>query len=302
MQKWRLVGRRLILRSCLLGAAAEVLNEGLHGFLEVVVGLDAHEVDGHALEEFLDGLALALRFAGECFAEGGVTGIDQECFSGFGVFEFHEACGRQLHFARVHHGDCEHIVAFAKNLESVFEAFVQEVAHYHDHGATVQNLARVFQGHLRVGAVVFWLKVKDFADQAEHMLAAFFGRNEEFHLVGVNEEADLVVVLDGGKGEKCREGRHDFAFHLLSASEFGTATGVDHQKHGHFAFFDKLLHIRRAGSCGHVPVDGAHVVARHVFADFAELHTVPLEGTVVGAGHHGVECAADAEFDAADGF
>lgn len=134
------------------------------------------------------------------------------------------------------------------------------------------------------------------------MFAAFFGRNEEFHLVGVDEQADLVVVLDGGKGEKCGEGRHDFAFHLLSASEFGAGTRVDHQKHGHFAFFDKLFHIRRAGSGGYVPVDGTHIVAWHVFADFAEFHAVPFKGTVVGSGHHGVEGAANAEFDSADCF
>ena len=55
------------------------------------------------------------------------------------------------------------------------------------------------------------------------MLAAFFGRNEKFDLVGVNEEADLVVVLDGGKGEESCERCHDFALHLLAGAEFRTA-------------------------------------------------------------------------------
>ena len=192
-------------------AAAEVLDERGDGFLEVVVRLDAHEVDGHALEQFLGRLALALCLAGECFAEGGIAGIDQERFAGFGVFEFYEACGREFHFARVDDGHRKHVVALAENLECVFETFVQEVAHHHDHGTAVQNLAGILQRHLRVGAVVLRLEVKNFADEPQHVLAAFLRRDEQFDLVGVNEEADLVVVLDGGKGEESRERCHDFA-------------------------------------------------------------------------------------------
>ena len=269
-------------------------------FLEVVVSFDANKVNRHALEEFLGRFALALGFASERFAEGGVTGVDQEGFTGFGVLELHEACGREFHFARVHHGDRKHVVALAQNLERILETFVQKVAHHDDDGAAVQDLACILQRHLRVGAVVLRLEIKDFSDEAQYVLAAFLRRDEQFDLVGVDEQADLVVVLDGGKGEECGEGRHDFALHLLAGTEFRRAGGVDHQKHGHFALFDKLFHIRRARTCGHVPVDGAHVVARHVLADLAELHAVPLEGTVVGAGHHGVERATNAKFDAAD--
>ena len=259
------------------GAAAEVFDERGDGFLEVVVRLDANKVNRHALEEFLGRFALALGFAGECFAEGGVTGVDEERFAGFGVFEFYETCGREFHFARVHDGNSKNIVTLAQHTECVFKAFVQEIAHHDDDGLAAQNLAGIFEGDLRVGAVVLRLEVKDFANEAQHMLAAFFGRDEQFDLVGVNEEADLVVVLDGGKGEESRECCHDFAFHLLAGTEFGTAGRVDHEEHGHFTFFDELFDVRRACSGGHVPVDGADVVSRHVFADFAEFHTVALE-------------------------
>lgn len=168
-------------------------------------------------------------------------------------------------------------MTLAENLECVFETFVQKVAHHDDHGAAVQNLAGVFEGDLCVGAVVLRLEVKDFADEAKHVLAAFLGRDEQFDLVGVNEEADLVVVLDSGKCEESRERCHDFAFHLLAGTEFGAAGRIDHEEHGHFAFFDEFFDVRRAGSGGHVPVNGTHVVAGHVFADFAEFHTVALE-------------------------
>lgn len=114
-------------------------------------------------------------------------------------------------------------MALAQNLECVFETFIQKVTHYDNDSFAVQNLAGIFQGDLRIGAVVLRLEVENFADEAKHVLAAFLGRDEKFDLVGVNEEADLVVVLDGGKREESRERCHDFAFHLLARAEFGAA-------------------------------------------------------------------------------
>ena len=154
------------LHSCGFRTAAEVFNERGDGFFEVVVRLDANKVDRHALEEFLGGLALALGFAGECFAEGCIAGINQKRFAGFGVFEFHKACGREFHFARVYDGHGENVVALAQHAECVFETFVQEVAHHDDDGLAVQDLAGIFQGYLRVGAVMLRLEVKNFTDEA----------------------------------------------------------------------------------------------------------------------------------------
>jgi len=159
-------------------AAAEVFDERGDCFLEVVVSFDANKVNRHALEEFLGCLALTFGFAGECFAEGGIAGVDQKSLAGFGVFEFYEACGRKFHFARIDDGHGENVVALAENLECVFETFVQEVAHYDDDCLAVQNLAGIFQGNLRVGAVVLRLEVKNFADEAQHVFAAFLGRDE----------------------------------------------------------------------------------------------------------------------------
>ena len=71
--------------------------------------------------------------------------------------------------------------------------------------------------------MVLRLEVENFADEAQHVFAAFLGRDEKFDLVGVNEEADLVVVLDGGECEESRERCHDFTFHLLARTKFGAA-------------------------------------------------------------------------------
>ena len=54
----------------------KVLDERGDCFLEIVVSLDANKVNRHALEQFLGRFALTFGFAGECFAEGGIAGID----------------------------------------------------------------------------------------------------------------------------------------------------------------------------------------------------------------------------------
>ena len=50
------------------------------------------------------------------------------------------------------------------------------------------------------------------------------------------------------------------------------------------AFFDEFFDERAAGSRGHVPVDGAHFVAGHVFAHGVEVHPAAFEDAVVLAG------------------
>ena len=61
------------------------------------------------------------------------------------------------------------------------------------------------------------------------------------------------------------------------------------QHDGHFALLDKFLDVRRAGAGGDVPVDGADVVAGHIFAHLVELHALALEDGVVLPGEHVVD-------------
>ena len=51
-----------------------------------------------------------------------------------------------------------------------------------------------------------------------------------------------------------------------------------------------------------VPVNSAHVVAGHVFAQLLEIHAAPLEAAQIGAAHRVVHETVRADFDAADGF
>lgn len=55
------------------------------------------------------------------------------------------------------------------------------------------------------------LEKQNLADDAQNVAAAFLGRDEFLHLVGEQDEADLVAVADGGEGEHGGDLGREFA-------------------------------------------------------------------------------------------
>ena len=143
----------------------------------------------------------------------------------------------------------------------------------------------------------FRLEKQNLADDAQHVAAAFARRNELLHLVGEQEQADLVVVADGGEGEHGGDLGGEFAFGLLARAEQAGAAHVHHQHQRQFAFLDELLDERMVHPRGDVPVNRAHVVAGLVFAHLVEVHALALEDAVVLArerlGHEPVRANLD---------
>ena len=113
------------------------------------------------------------------------------------------------------------------------------------------------------------------------MGAAFLRRNEKLHLIGKENEPDLVVIADRAEGEEAGDFRGQLAFRLLDAAEISRSADVDHQHDGQLAFLGEFFHERVAEARGHVPVDRANFVARLVFAHVFEIHPAPFEDAVV---------------------
>ena len=129
------------------------------------------------------------------------------------------------------------------------------------------------------------------------MAAALARRNEFFHLVREQQQADLVVVADGGEREHGSDFGGEFAFGLVARAEQPGAAHVHDEHEREFAFLDELLDERMVHPRGDVPVNGAHVVAGLVFAHLVEIHPLPFEDAVVLAcerfGHEPVRAQLD---------
>ena len=69
-----------------------------------------------------------------------------------------------------------------------------------------------------VGAAALRNVEKNFADDAQHVLAALGGRDVVLDLVGEEKQADLVAIADGGEGEDAGDFGGQFAFALGVAS------------------------------------------------------------------------------------
>ena len=158
---------------------------------------------------------------------------------------------------------------------------VEEVAQHEGDASPLDGSRQVFDGVGNVRLLTLGLIVEQFADDVEDVLAAFLGRDELLYLVGEEDDANLIVVLNGREGERgCNLGHH-VAFELLDGTEVETAADVNQQHHRQLAFLLEDLDIRLSEAGRHVPFDVANVVAVLVLAHLGESHAAPLEGRVI---------------------
>ncbi len=124
------------------------------------------------------------------------------------------------------------------------------------------------------------------------MAASLPRRHEALHSVGELDQADLVIVADGRE----RDHRGQFGGHLallLSLrAELIAAAAIHRQQHGQLALFDKALDEGMAHARGHVPVDGANVVAGLVRAHVLEGNARAFENAVIFAAQQVLDGAA----------
>ena len=168
-------------------------------------------------------------------------------------------------------------------------ALVLEVRDEEDDGAAALGGGDEAEGGADVGAFVRLLGGEDFADEALDGGAAF-ARGEAFHhAVGEEDEADFVLVGEGGQGQEGGE--------LGGAGGLGTGGGaealaagdVDEEEDGELALLAKAFDVGLAHAGGDVPIDGADVVAGLVGAGLVELDAAALEDGVVVAAEAFVE-------------
>ncbi len=163
-------------------------------------------------------------------------------------------------------------------------------------------MVEIIERRLQVCPAAFWLKREDLADHAKHVAPPLFWRHVFFNLVGEHDEADLVVVANGGEREHGGKLGGQLVLGLADAAELARGADIDDQEDGEFALLLELLDVRMAEAGRDVPIDGTHLIARQILAHFFKFHPMPLENGMVLAAEHVRDFTVRADFDLPDFF
>ena len=113
-------------------------------------------------------------------------------------------------------------------------------------------------------------------------MPSFLRPDELFNPVRKEQNAHLVVVASGRKREHTGDFRRQFTDSLIGGGKVTGSTQVHCEKNGQLPLFPELLDERGVHAGGHIPVDGANIVAGGILTHLVEVHTLPLEGAMVG--------------------
>src|SRR4029453_5213953 len=121
-----------------------------------------------------------------------------------------------------------------------------------------------------------------------------------FNVVSEQDEPDLIVVPNRTPGQHGAQFCSDFGLQAQHTAKLSRGTQAHEQHDRQFAFLDIALDIRLSPTRRDVPVNGPHLIPRHVFADLIKFHAAPLKSTVVGASQYIVHETTGADMNASD--
>jgi len=107
--------------------------------------------------------------------------------------------------------------------------------------------------------------------------AALAGRNVKLGLVGIQQQANFVVIFKRRKSEYGRQFRYHFAFQSRAGTEKLRPRHIAREHKRKFALFHEPLDERFAKPGRNIPVNGADIVTGRVFPHFRELHALAFE-------------------------
>jgi len=229
------------------------------------------------------------------------AGVNPLQLTRLGITHAHQPHIWQLRNAAVIDLNGHEVMLAAGDVQRLTEVVVvDEVAEYEARTAALDDLCQVLHGLLHIRAMARRFEVQEFANDVKDMLASFLGRYELLDAVGEEDDADLVVVLNGAEGQRGSDLGLHIALCLHDGTEIKAAADI-HQEHDReFALLLEDLDIRLVEASGHIPLDVPDVVAILIFSHLAEGHTATLEGRMVFARKDVVRKAASLDFYLSD--
>ena len=230
----------------------------------------------------------------------GAAGVHDDALAGLGVEQRHQPHVRELALARVGQVERDHVVPAAQHADPLLEPLALEIRDHGDDAAPLHHALREAEPHRDVGAAPARRDRQQVADDAQRVVTPAPRGRVALDAVREQHRAHAVVVEHRRERQHRRQLDRVVALEDEVGAERLRARDVHGQQQREVALLDELLDVERAHARGHVPVDGAHVVAGLVLAHLGELHAAPLEDRVVGAADPRLEDGAGADLDAPD--
>ena len=110
------------------------------------------------------------------------------------------------------------------------------------------------------------------------MLVTLGGGYILLHPIGVEDHADIIVILYGTKGERACDLRHSLPLRHTHGTEVLTPRDIHEKDHSKLSLLLVDLDVRTGIACGDIPVDISDIIPRLVLSHLAKGHSSSLEG------------------------
>ena len=175
----------------------------------------------------------------------------------------------------------DQIVPPSRHRQRLLEPGSLEVRHEEHDRATLDHAGQIFERAANIRPTSLGLMVEELPEHPKHMGPAFSGGDELFDAIAENDQADLVVVLDGRERQQGADLHRHLALHALARPKISRRAHVHDQHDRELALFFEHLDEGAPRASRHVPVDAADIVAVLVLPHLGEIHPTSLEDGVV---------------------
>src|SRR5574344_222083 len=195
------------------------------------------------------------------------------------ILHLHNAHIWQFHHAAIINLKSHNIMTLVCNSQLIGIIIGVEEVTQEKHCATLlDGICHKVNSKTHIRLLAFWLKREQFPNDKKNMLSTLLWRNKFLHLVRKKDDANLVIILNGGKSQSGSHFCKQLPFRLLLSAKVQRARHIHQQHHCQFTLLLKDLHIRLPKTGSHIPVDVTNIITILIFPHLTECHTSTLEG------------------------
>lgn len=208
--------------------------------------------------------------------------IDPASFAGFGVGQFQHAGIRKVALGGIGDGATDEIVLAGDPGEGRIVAVILKVGNQKDDRTAVLNGFKAVKRFCNIGfSGGIFCRGKDFAHDSGNGVASSLRGNLLYDPVGEEDQADIILIVDGCECQKGGDFRCQIGLCAGAGPEIQRAGDIDEELNRQLTLLGIAFDLGNARTGGDIPIDGTHVIAELVFADFIEFDALAFERSMV---------------------